>query len=491
MNSIIDLTNKTFLVTGAGSGIGRETAKVLSEQGAKVILLDLNQEGLDKTLSLLVGEGHLCKACDLTDFEALPALVKEIIEQCGSLDGFVHCAGISSRKPLNVLRPSRFSKVMDVNFYSFEELTRLLTKKGNMKDGGSIVVMSSISSINGYKAKTEYCVSKAAVDAFVRCMAQELAPKQIRINSVMPVGVDTPMGRRAAEMADSVGASNEAVALVRPVEIANTIAFLLSDAVTSISGAAIPILMPQVVDNEVVSTPPLSICEPIGYDDCYCLIGKKILLVNDHSAIDEVILQRLVECGANVICYTPESIDNIEADMKWMSKEYGGIDGLIYGIVHSDFRPLQFVKPDIVNQITADNYGLFVEVMRCLRKSKGLNERASIVALSSISSIRAMKAKMAFCASKAALDAAVRCLAVELADKKIRVNTIQKGVVDADFEKSHIQDIAAINEGAAEKNLPLGVTSAKEIANSVVFLLSDATRTITGTSILIDGGYTL
>lgn len=257
MSRIIDLNKKVFLVTGAGSGIGRETAKVLSEQGAKVILLDLNQEGLDETRSLLVGDGHLCRACDLTDFDALPALVKEILELCGSLDGFVHCAGISSRKPLNVLRPSGFTKVMDVNFYSFEELTRLLSKKDNLKDGGSIVVMSSISSIEGYKAKTEYCVSKAAVDAFVRCMAQELAPKRIRVNSVMPVGVDTPMGRRAAEMADSVGASNDSIALVKPVEIANTIAFLLSDAVTSISGAAIPILMPQLADNEMVSTPPI------------------------------------------------------------------------------------------------------------------------------------------------------------------------------------------------------------------------------------------
>ena len=124
-------------------------------------------------------------------------------------------------------------------------------------------------------------------------------------------------------------------------------------------------------------------------------------------------------------------------------------------------------------------------------KSKALKNGASVVALSSISSIRAMKAKMAFCSAKAALDAAIRCLAVELADKGIRVNSIQKGVVDADFAKGHIQDVASINEGAAEKAAPLGVTKAEEVANTVAFLLSDATRTITGTSIVIDGGYTL
>ena len=241
--NIIDLTNKTYFVTGAGSGIGRETAKVLSEQGARVVLLDLNEEGLNETLTLLSGSGHISKVCDLTNFEALPALVKEVITETGAVDGLVHCAGISSRKPLNVLRPVGFSKVMDVNFYSFEELTRLLAKKGNMKDGGSIVVMSSISSVKGYKAKSEYCVSKAAVDAFVRCMAQELAVRKIRVNSIMPGTVNTPLAQKAREMAMSAGSEIEKQLLgdTEPYEVANTIAFLLSDATRTITGTSIQI----------------------------------------------------------------------------------------------------------------------------------------------------------------------------------------------------------------------------------------------------------
>lgn len=241
MNMIINLTNKTFVVTGAGSGIGRETTKVLSEQGAKVVMLDLNQEGLDETKALLTGEGHIIRTVDLTSFENLPELVKGIIAETGAVDGIVHCAGISSRKPLNVLRPEGFSKVMDVNFYSFEELTRLFTKKGNMNDGGSIVVMSSISSIRGYKAKTEYCVSKAAVDAFVRCMALELAPKRIRINSVMAAEVLTPLALKARETNAMVGAADFVAPLgpSEPYEVANTIAFLLSDATKTITGTSI------------------------------------------------------------------------------------------------------------------------------------------------------------------------------------------------------------------------------------------------------------
>lgn len=239
--NIIELSNKNIVVTGAGSGIGRETAKVLSEQCARVFMLDLNQEGLDETLAMMEGTGHLCKACDLTDFEALSILVKDVMEQCGPIDGLVHCAGISSRKPLNVLKADGFSKVMDVNFYSFVELVRLATKKKYFNDGGSIVVMSSISSIRGYKAKSEYCVSKAAVDAFVRCMALELADRKIRVNSVMPAEVLTPLALKARETNAAVGASdfNAPLGPSDPYEVANTIAFLLSDATKTITGTSI------------------------------------------------------------------------------------------------------------------------------------------------------------------------------------------------------------------------------------------------------------
>lgn len=239
--NIIDLTNKTCIVTGAGSGIGRETAKVLSEQGAKVVMFDLNQKGLEETQSLMNGIGHIYKAFDLTDFDALPALVNEVVDQCGMIDGLVHCAGISTRKPLNVLKVKDFSKVMDVNFYSFVELVRLATKKKYFNDGGSVVVMSSISSIRGYKAKSEYCVSKAAVDAFVRCMALELADRRIRVNSVMAAEVLTPLAMKARETNAMVGVSDFSAPLgpSDPIEVANTIAFLLSNATKTITGTSI------------------------------------------------------------------------------------------------------------------------------------------------------------------------------------------------------------------------------------------------------------
>lgn len=234
------LQNKTILITGAGSGIGRETAIVLSKLGANLVLIDMNEVGLEET-SKLISKPTLLKAIDLCDFDQLPQIANEIHESVGMLNGLVHCAGISSRKPLNVLSPSGFSKVMNVNFYAFVELVRLFTKRGRFKDGGSIVVMSSISALKGYKAKTEYCVSKAAVDAFVRCMAAELANRKIRVNSVMAGEVLTSLALKAKELNNSLGVTefNAPLGPSEPYEVANTIAFLLSDSTKTITGTCI------------------------------------------------------------------------------------------------------------------------------------------------------------------------------------------------------------------------------------------------------------
>lgn len=242
MGKIIDLEKKVIIVTGAGSGIGRETSCVLAREGATVVMMDINSEGLSET-AVLAGEQSYQFCIDLTDTKIVAETVAAVVEKYGKLDGLVHCAGISSRKPLNVLSKEGFSKVMDVNFYSFVELVKQCAKRKHVNDGASIVVMSSISSVRGYKAKTEYCVSKAAVDAFVRCMALELADHHIRVNSVMAAAVMTPMAQKAREINAVVGASDFTAPLgsSEPYEVANTIAFLLSDATKTITGTSIRI----------------------------------------------------------------------------------------------------------------------------------------------------------------------------------------------------------------------------------------------------------
>lgn len=210
------------------------------------------------------------------------------------------------------------------------------------------------------------------------------------------------------------------------------------------------------------------------------LSGKSILVVSSNSSLDNTIVRVLQELGAKA--FVVDNVSSINGDAVF--------DGFFWGCVHSDFRPLKMVSHENMEQIMNDNYFAFIDVLRDLIKRKAIAMNASIVAMSSISSIRAMKAKMAFSAAKAALDASVRSLALELAPKGIRINTIQKGAVDVDFEKGHIQAVNSLNEDMTGRQV-LGLTTASEVANLVAFLLSDATKTMTGASIVIDGGYTL
>lgn len=221
------------------------------------------------------------------------------------------------------------------------------------------------------------------------------------------------------------------------------------------------------------------------------LTGKSILFIRDSSSLNSAIIDQLRILGGKVTILESLQISTTEPIVKEIVRKNGPFDGLVYGIVHSDFRPIRFINPEITDMLMHDNYGIFIEVIRVLIKSKGLRNGASVVAMSSISSIRAMKAKTVFCSAKAALDAAVRCLAAELGDKGIRVNSVQKGGVDTDLEKAHIQDVTALNNNATKCRQILSLTKAMEVANVVAFLISDATHTITGTSIIIDGGYTL
>ena len=242
MGGIINLHGKVIIVTGAGSGIGRETSCVLAREGATVIMMDISADGLAETISM---GGEMCHSypIDLTDVKAVTNVISEIVEQYGKLDGLVHCAGISSRKPLNVLSKDGFEKILNINFYAFVELVKVFAKKKYSNDGSSIVAMSSISSIRGYKAKSEYNVSKAAVDAFVRCMSLELASRQIRVNSIMPGEVLTPMALRAKELNAAANAVEyiQPLGPTHPFEVANLIAFLLSDATKTITGTSIRI----------------------------------------------------------------------------------------------------------------------------------------------------------------------------------------------------------------------------------------------------------
>jgi len=243
MQQLISFQEKVILITGASAGIGQQTAILLSNLGAKVILLATNEDKLIETLGLLNGTGHQYFCYDLSNLEEIENKVKEIVTQCGKIDGFVNCVGIRSRRPLSLLSIKEVRNVMDINFGSYIELVRCITKKGNFNSGLSIVGVSSIAAQAGGPGVTAYAASKAAVEAAVRCLSKELAPKNIRLNTVVPSQINTPEYAKLLQMNGGVDnvLNRQYLGLGEPDDVANAIAFLLSPASKFITGVSLPV----------------------------------------------------------------------------------------------------------------------------------------------------------------------------------------------------------------------------------------------------------
>lgn len=245
----IQMKGKHVLLTGGASGIGRQTAITLSELGARVSIIDLSKEGLEETLTMLKGEGHSIHEADLSKIEELEALVIGIVEETGPFDGFVQCAGIVKNLPIINYKFERLNKIMLVNFYSYFEIVRVLSKKGRFNEGMSIVAISSIAATHGATAQAAYGASKAAMDGAMRCLAKELGEKGIRLNTVQPAATETAMYKEYMELKATMKDTEMKVqanprqylGMNAPQDVANAIIFLLSPASRTITGVMLPV----------------------------------------------------------------------------------------------------------------------------------------------------------------------------------------------------------------------------------------------------------
>lgn len=240
---LLDLTGKKILITGAAVGIGKETAILVNKLGAEVILIDIDENGLKEVIASLEGNGNQFYSYDLNNLDGIESEIDKILCAFGPLDGFVHCVGIRSRRPLSMMSPKLLSEIMCLNFGSFVELVRCVTKKNNFNKGLSIVGISSVSSLRGSAGVTAYASSKAAMDCAVRCLAKELASKKIRLNTVVPAQVNTPayndLIKLKGDAKDDI-LSRQYLGLGEPADVANIIAFLLCNGSGFITGSAIP-----------------------------------------------------------------------------------------------------------------------------------------------------------------------------------------------------------------------------------------------------------
>ena len=235
------LEGKTILVTGASSGIGEATAVECSKMGASVIITARNRERLERTMSMLEGDGHKMIVSDLADIESLDHL----IEQMPMINGFSYNAGIACIKPVVYYKEKDIHDVMQTNAIAATMLTKACVKSKKLAKESSLVFTSSIEgSFCTGKGNGVYGMSKAALSAFVKTAALELSAKGIRCNTINPGMVKTPMIYSGEISEEQMRLDAQKYPLGRygeTKEIALATIYLLSDASAWITGTELKI----------------------------------------------------------------------------------------------------------------------------------------------------------------------------------------------------------------------------------------------------------
>lgn len=243
MYNPFSLDNKSILITGASSGIGRSTATECSRLGARVFITGRNEERLEKTWNDLdhSASAHGKYILDLTDEGA----INEMVEGIPNIDGLVHSAGITKTLPVQFCDSKNMQDIFNVNFFAPVALTRLLLKKKKLNRNSSIVFISSIDGpITGHVGNAIYSSTKGAVSAVVKNMAVELAAKNIRVNAVLPGQIETPLIHNTGISDEQLIADKNLYPLKRygePREVALAIIYFLSDASMFTTGAGLVI----------------------------------------------------------------------------------------------------------------------------------------------------------------------------------------------------------------------------------------------------------
>lgn len=249
--------NKVCLITGAGSGIGRATALAFGEEGAKVVVTDINLENAEKTVEILmahpdrIGRGGKTEAIalkvDISNREDVENMVKMTVKTFGRLDCAVNCAGVAGpvSLPLHEYPDEFWHQQININLTGTWYCMKFQITQMLQNGGGAIVNLSSAAGLIAQPENSPYAASKHGVVGITKTAAREYATKNIRINAICPTAVETPMimeGRR--KLAYNPEAKQAAInfqamkRMGRPEEIADVALWLCSDQSSFITGVA-------------------------------------------------------------------------------------------------------------------------------------------------------------------------------------------------------------------------------------------------------------
>jgi NAD(P)-dependent dehydrogenase (short-subunit alcohol dehydrogenase family) len=240
--ALFDLTGKSALVMGAASGIGQATAQMLAGLGAHVVCADLDGEGAVETAKTIVSEGGTAQglAADLSDQEQVALAVRTTVDAYGRLDIGVSTPGINIRKRLSAYTEEEFDRIIGLNlkgtFFFLQQASAVMAEQG----GGSLIACSSMRALMVEPGLGVYASTKAAILQMVRGLATEVGPQGVRVNTIAPGVIDTPLTRPLWDDVKAREAYSAHTVFGRwgsADEVASAVAFLASDAASYITGA--------------------------------------------------------------------------------------------------------------------------------------------------------------------------------------------------------------------------------------------------------------
>jgi NAD(P)-dependent dehydrogenase (short-subunit alcohol dehydrogenase family) len=237
-----DISGKNILITGAGSGIGFETAKYLAGLGARLVLVSKNPQRLEKAAGEL-NSNPVSIACDLTDADAVAEMMQKATKAVGPLNGLIHCAGTLLSRPITMLSDQQVSESLKVNVRSAFSLARNFATRNAAARPASLVFMSSVMALVGQPAQSLYAATKGALVSMTKSLAIELARQEIRVNCVAAGLVQTGMGKQIEQSLTTE--QFEQIKRMHPlglgtgVDVAAALAFLVGDASRWITGTTL------------------------------------------------------------------------------------------------------------------------------------------------------------------------------------------------------------------------------------------------------------
>ena len=242
-----DLKNKVAIITGGRQGMGRAHALKLAQLGCKVVVSDISQDDCQKVVDEIkkMGGEAIAIKCDISKKVEVEAMVEKTIKEFGKIDILVNNAGICQFGSFLDLTEQEWDKTLDINLKGYFLCSQAVAKEMAKQKSGVIVNIASVAMGQigmGFPGIVHYCASKGGIVAMAEAMALELAPLGIRVNTIAPGAIDTPMMssvKQDSKVLEGMLASIPLKRVGKPEDIANAVAFLASDESSYMTGTVV------------------------------------------------------------------------------------------------------------------------------------------------------------------------------------------------------------------------------------------------------------